>query len=78
MFAYVWGDLLVVDLRLQFGWCGSPGWFGLVAGGIEHAQGNTTLDTAVRTLSGVKAVPETCKLPPLGKGREQAYGILCG
>ena len=26
-FSYVWEDLLIVDLRLAFGWLGSPGYF---------------------------------------------------
>lgn len=49
------------------GWRGSPGWFGLVAGGIEHAQCNTTQQSVVRTLSGLKAVEYVRMRPPSGK-----------
>ena len=28
-FGYVLGEYLLVDLRLQFGWGGSPGWWGV-------------------------------------------------
>eukprot|EP00752_Nemacystus_decipiens_P007888 g7048.t1 len=92
VFGYLWGDLLVVDLRLPFGWRGSPGWFGLVAGGIEHAQCNITVDTVVRTPSGVKAVehvrveppsgrplapvPTQCKVPSPGKDQEKACTVF--
>lgn len=62
-FAYVVGEFVVVDLRLQFGWRGSPGWFGLAAGAIEHAQRGTTEDSAVFTQSGLRAV-EHVKIAP--------------
>ena len=45
---YVLGDVLVADLRLTFGWTGSPGFWGLVSSAAEHAQCNTSLtDTVV-------------------------------
>lgn len=48
VFAYVWDELLIVELRLQFGWRGSLGWSGLVAEGIEHAQCIAAMETVVR------------------------------
>ena len=45
-FGYTLGDLLVVDLRLPFGWTGSPGHFGVTASAAEHAHRNTNLSTA--------------------------------
>ena len=66
-FAYVFGEFLVVDLRLQFGWRGSPGWFGLVAGAIEHAQCNTPVEEAVFTPSGLRAVEHVRVEPPTGR-----------
>ena len=37
-FGYVLGDHLFVDLRLQVGWKGSPGWWGVIASAIQQAQ----------------------------------------
>ena len=34
-FGYVLGDHLFVDLRLQFGWKGIPGWWGVIASSIQ-------------------------------------------
>lgn len=67
MFAYVFGDFLVVDLRLQFGWRGSPDWFGLTAGAIEYAQCNTPAEEAVLTPSGIKVVEHVKVEPPTGR-----------
>lgn len=69
-FAYVFGEFVVVDLRLQFGWRGSPGWFGLAAGAIEHAQCHTTKDTAVFTPSGLRAVEHVNIAPATGNDKE--------
>ena len=62
------GELLVVDLRLQFGWRGSPGWWGLVASAIEHVHRQTTRDTVRVTPSGVRAAAHVKIAPPTGKG----------
>ena len=37
-FGYVFGDSVVVDRRLVFGWRNSPGFYCLLAGAIEHAH----------------------------------------
>lgn len=70
-FACMIEEFIVVDLRLQFGWRGSPGWFGLVAGAIEHAQCNTTRESAVFTPSGLRAVEHIKVEPPTGKQTAQ-------
>ena len=67
-FAYVVGEFLVVDLRLQFGWRGSPGWWGLVASAIEHVHRRTTRDTVRLTPSGVRAAAHVRVAPPTGHG----------
>ena len=42
-FRYVFGDQVVVDLRLQFGWRNSPGFWGLMASTLEHAHTHSTI-----------------------------------
>ena len=54
-FGYVFGDFVVVDTRLVFGWRNSPGFYCLLAGAIEHAQGSTSFDDAVFTPQGLAA-----------------------
>ena len=54
-FGYVLGDFVVVDRRLVFGWRNSPGFYCLLAGAIEHAQGSTSFDDAVVTPQGLAA-----------------------
>ena len=44
-FGDVFGDSVVVDRRLVFGWRNSPGFNCLLAGAIEHAHGSTSLMT---------------------------------
>ena len=46
VFGYVFGDRGVVDLRLQFGWCNSPGFWGLMASALEHARTHCTFQGA--------------------------------
>ena len=41
-FDYMFGDRVVVDLRLQFGWRNSPGFWGLMACALEHANTHST------------------------------------
>ena len=41
-FCYVLDDLIVADLRLTFGWAGSPGFWGLLSSAAEHAHCNTS------------------------------------
>ena len=42
VFGYVTGGRVVVDLRLQFGWRNSPGYWGLLASALEHAHTRST------------------------------------
>ena len=42
-FCYVLDDLIVADLRLTFGWAGSPGFWGLLSSATEHPQCNTSV-----------------------------------
>ena len=54
-FGYVFGDFVVVDRRLVFGWRNRPGLYCLLAGAIEHAPGSTSFDDAVVTPQGLAA-----------------------
>ncbi|CAM9869003.1 unnamed protein product, partial [Pylaiella littoralis] len=83
-FAYIVRGFLVVDLRLQFGWRGSPGWFGVVASAIEAEHRRTTKNSVkfnqagIRTTKHVKiaqqsgkqivSVPEQCRVQEVEGG----------
>ena len=54
-FAYRLQDLVLVDLRLQFGWLGSPGGGGVVASAIQEAQRTTTRASAGTSAAAIKA-----------------------
>ena len=54
-FGYVLGNYLFIDLRLQFGWRGGPGWWGVVASAIQQAQRQTTRASATTLDAGVAA-----------------------
>ena len=54
-FGYVFGDIVVVDRRLVFGWRNSPGFYFLLAGEIEHAHDSTSFDDAVVAPQGLTA-----------------------
>lgn len=64
-FGYVLEDVLVVDMRLQFGWRGSSGWFGVVASAIEHAHRNTTRESIELTPSGIRTTAHV-RIAPKG------------
>lgn len=40
-FGYVLGGYLSIDMRLQFGWRGSPSWWWMIASVIQQAQPQT-------------------------------------
>ena len=56
VFGYVLGEFLFVDLRLQFGWRGSPGWWGVISAAMKHAQCNITRVSALFLPAGDRAV----------------------
>lgn len=45
-FGFVLDGFVVVDLRLQFGWRNSPGFWGLAASALEHSHNQTTFRDA--------------------------------
>ena len=59
-FCYTVGELVVIDFRLTFGWCGSPRFWGVVSAAAEHAYCNITitaaqlLDEGIDTMAHVK------------------------
>ena len=74
-FGYVLGDHLFINPRLQFGWRGSPGWWGVLANAIQQAQRQTTrasvtiLDARVAVTAHVRVAEDTgVKAEPLPKG----------
>ena len=54
-FGYVLGDHLFIDLRLQFGCRGSPGWWGVIASAVQQAQRQMTRASATILEAGVLA-----------------------
>ena len=52
VFGYVFGDSVIIDRCLQFGWTSSPGMWGVCAGAVEHSHTHTTFDTAQVTPEG--------------------------
>ena len=65
-FGYVLGQYLIVDLRLQFGWRGSPGWWGVISAAIQRAQRNTTRASASFSQAGDRAVEHVAIAPSTG------------
>ena len=66
-FGYVLGRYLFVDLRLQFGWRGSPGWWGVISAAMQHAQCNTTRASASFSQAGDRAVEHVTIAPSTGR-----------
>lgn len=62
-FGYAFGDVIVVDRRLQFGWNLSAQYFCLCTDAIEHSHNHTTVDTAVVTSHGQAATAHVRVLP---------------
>ena len=67
VFGYVAGGNVVVDLRLQFGWHNSPGFWGLVASALEHSRTRSTFQNAVVSREGEVAVAHVVVAPPRGR-----------
>ena len=65
-FGYVFGDRVVVDLRLQFGWRNSPGFWGLMASALEHAHTHSMFQGADVSQQGAAAVAHVGISPPRG------------
>lgn len=65
-FGYVFGDIVVVDRCLQFGWTSSPSLWGVCATAVEHAHNRTTFQNAVITpaLEGRAATSHVRVVPP--------------
>ena len=56
VFRYVLGEFLFTYLRLQFGWRGSPGWWGIISAAMQHAQRNNTRASALFSPAGDRSV----------------------
>lgn len=74
-FGYRVGNYAVVDLRLQFGWRSSPGFWGLFSAALEHAP-ITTFQQAEVSTQGAAAVAHVKVVPPRG-GRAAALPSDC-
>ena len=66
VFGYVTGGRVFVDLRLQFGWRNSPGYWGLLASALEHAHTRSTFQGAVVSPQGAAAVAHVGIAPSRG------------
>ena len=64
VFGYVMGDSVVVDLRSQFGWRSSPGFWSLFSSALEHSHTHTTFQTASVLPMGAEAVQHVKVVPP--------------
>ena len=64
VFGYVIRELVVADRRLQFGWRGWPGVFGLFSAALEHAHRHTSYDGAVVMAQGPTATEHVSVTPP--------------
>ena len=69
-FAYRLEDLVFVDLRLQFGWRGSPGWWGVVASAIQEAHRSTTWASAGTSAAAAEATRHVGVAEPTRKDVE--------
>ena len=65
-FGYVFGDRVVVDLRLQFGWRNSPGSWGMMVSALEHAHTHSTFQGTDVSPKGAAAVAHVGLSPPRG------------
>ena len=65
VFGYAFGEWVVIDGRLEFGWTNSPGYFCLLTGALEHSHAATTFADAVVTEQGRAATAHINVQPPL-------------
>ena len=66
---YFPGDFLAIDLRLQFGWSASPGWWLVIAGAVHQTQRVTNKASAMILAMGMAPTQRMSKQRrPRGKG----------
>ena len=63
VFGYVFGDFVVVNRRLHFGWRNSQGFWCSFASALEHVHNNTSRRRAVYTDSGREAIQHVVVTP---------------
>ena len=66
-------DLVFVDLRLQFGWRGSPGWRGVVVSAIQEAYWSTTWTTAGTSAAATEATSHVGAAKPTMKDMDHYH-----
>ena len=66
VFGYAVGEYVVVDLRLQFGWRNSPGFWELMASALDHFHNNTTFQDTAGSPQEAAAVEHVRLAPPQG------------
>ncbi len=64
VFGYVMGDVVMVDLRTQFGWRSSPGFWSLFSSALEPSHTHTTSPTASVLPEGAQAVAHVQVVSP--------------
>ena len=71
LFGYVWLVWVLINLRLQFGWRSSPGWWELAAEAVTHAHNSCTPESAPQPLQSAVdfAASVRVHLSPVGQVR---------
>lgn len=64
VFGYTLGDHAIVDLRCQFGWRSSPGFWSLFSSALEHSHTHTTFQEASVSPAGAAAVQHVQVVSP--------------
>jgi len=67
----VWGDHVIIDQCLQFGWTNSPAIWGVCAAAVEKAHNNTTFDSVEISREG-QAATSHVRVEPPRRGEKQA------
>ena len=76
VFLYAMGSYVVVNLRLQFGWRNSPGFWGLMASALEHVHTHSTFQDLAVSPQGAAAV-EHVRHAPLRRGSVRSLPRNC-
>lgn len=77
MFGYPFGDWIVVDRRLPFGWVNSAGYFCLFSAALKHSHTNTTMANAVVSRAGKQAISHVTVSAPRKGERPQRLPRGC-
>lgn len=77
VFAYAFGDLLVIDRRLMFGWRNSPRYFCLFSDALRHSHAATSRKNAIVSKLGKKATQHVTVTRPPENEQPAALPLGC-